>query len=155
MGSLNMVQLIGNLGADPELKYTPSQRAVCNMRLATSMTWKDKSGAKQEKTEWHRVTVWGEMGEACSKYLAKGSSCYVQGRLETSMYEKDGQKHYSTNVVAERVTFLHTPDGARNGGGGGGGRSGQRQAPASGPPPQDDGPPDDNGPSGTDDDIPF
>ena len=111
MGSVNKVILIGNLGADPELKYTPAGKAVCNLRLATTETWKDKSGAKQEKTEWHRITVWGDTGENCSKYLAKGRSCYVEGRLETRSYEKDGQKHYSTDVVADKVVFLGGGEG--------------------------------------------
>src|SRR5437762_3177861 len=106
MGSVNKVIIIGNLGADPELKATPSGTSVCNMRIATTETWKDKGGQKQEKTEWHRVTVWGVMGENCAKYLAKGRSVYVEGRLETRSYEKDGQKHYATDIVATNVVFL-------------------------------------------------
>jgi single-strand DNA-binding protein len=106
MGSVNKVILVGNLGADPELKATPSGKSVCNLRIATSESWKDKSGAKQEKTEWHRVTVWGDTAENCGKYLAKGRSVYIEGRLETRSYEKDGSKRYSTDVVADRVVFL-------------------------------------------------
>lgn len=106
MGSVNKVIIVGNLGADPELKYTPSSKAVCNLRVATAETWKDKGGTKQEKTEWHRVTVWGDMGENCSKYLAKGRSVYIEGRLQTRSYDKDGQKHYATDVIAEKVVFL-------------------------------------------------
>ena len=106
MGSVNKVIIVGNLGADPELKYTQSNKAVCNLRVATAGTWKDNGGTKQEKTEWHRVTVWGDMGENCSKYLAKGRSVYVEGRLQTRSYEKDGHKHYSTDIVAEKVVFL-------------------------------------------------
>jgi len=117
MGSVNKVILVGNLGADPELKYTPSNKAVCNLRVATQEAWKDKSGAKQEKTEWHRVTVWGDMGENCSKYLAKGRSVYVEGRLQTRSYDKDGQKHYATDIIAEKVVFL---GGARGEGAAGG-----------------------------------
>jgi single-strand DNA-binding protein len=113
MGSVNKVILIGNLGADPELKYTPSNRPLCNLRIATTETWKDKSGTKQEKTEWHRVTVWGDQAENCSKYLAKGRSVYVEGRLQTNSYEKDGQKHYSTTVTADRVVFLGGGNGER------------------------------------------
>jgi len=106
--SVNRVILIGNLGADPELKYTPNgARPVCSLRIATSEVWKDKSGQKQEKVEWHRVTVWGDQAEHCSKYLAKGRSVYVEGRLETRSWDdKDGSKRYSTEVVAERVKFL-------------------------------------------------
>ena len=113
MGSVNKVILIGNLGADPELKYTPSQRPLCNLRIATTEVYKDKAGQRQEKTEWHRVTVWGDQAENCNKYLAKGRSVYVEGRLQTRTYDKDGQKHYATDVVADRVVFL--------GSGGGGG----------------------------------
>lgn len=106
MGSVNRVILVGNIGADPELRYTPAGKAVCNLRMATSETWKDKSGEKREKTEWHKVVIWGEQGENAAKYLAKGRQAYVEGRLETRTYDKDGQKHYSTEVVADRVVFL-------------------------------------------------
>ncbi len=153
MGSVNKVILVGNLGADPELKYTPSNRALCNLRIATTEVYKDKGGQRQEKTEWHRVTVWGDTAENCSKYLAKGRSVYIEGRLQTRSYDKDGQKHYATDVVADRVVFLGGGGGAEagagprrgaGGGGGGGGRS--------------DGPSDEAEPSGpplSDDDIPF
>ena len=106
MGSINKVILIGNLGADPELKYTPSSRALCNLRVATTEVFKDKAGTRQERTEWHRVTVWGDQAENCSKYLAKGRSVYIEGKLQTRSYEKEGQKHYATDVVADRVVFL-------------------------------------------------
>src|SRR3954468_20027621 len=125
MGSVNKVILVGNLGADPELKYTPSQRPLCNLRIATTEVYKDKAGQRQEKTEWHRVTVWGEQAENCNKYLAKGRSVYVEGRLQTRSYDKDGQKHYSTDIVADRVVFLGSGGGA-GGAGGGGGRGGGR-----------------------------
>src|SRR6201995_4642807 len=130
MGSINKVILVGNLGADPELKYTPSQRALCNLRIATTEVFKDKGGQRQEKTEWHRVTVWGDTAENCNKYLAKGRSVYIEGRLQTRSYDKDGQKHYATDVVADKVVFLGSGGGAagaeggaprRTGGGGGGG----------------------------------
>ena len=132
MGSVNKVILIGNLGADPELKYTPSSRALCNLRIATTEVFKDKGGQRQERTEWHRVTVWGDQAENCSKYLSKGRSVYVEGRLQTRSYDKDGQKHYATDVVAERVVFLGSgggggpggEGGARRGGGGAGGGGG-------------------------------
>ena len=158
MGSVNKVILIGNLGADPELKYTPTSRPLCNLRIATTEVYKDKGGQRQEKTEWHRVTVWGDQAENCSKYLAKGSSVYVEGRLQTRTYDKDGQKHYATDVVADRVVFL---------GSGGGGEGGRRGAPAAGgassggggkggwnegPAPDDEG---GSSPPASDDDIPF
>ena len=106
MGSVNRVTLVGHLGADPELKYGKSGKALCNMRIATNETWKDKSGAKQEKTEWHRVVVFGENAENAAKFLKKSSECYIEGRLETRMYERDGQKHYATEIIADRVVFL-------------------------------------------------
>lgn len=152
MGSVNKVILIGNLGADPELKYTPSQRPLCNLRIATTEVYKDKSGQRQEKTEWHRVTVWGDQAENCNKYLSKGRSVYIEGRLQTRSYDKDGQKHYATDVVADRVVFL--------GGGGGEGRGGEgRGKPGGfGGGRGDSGPADEPGegaPPASDDDIPF
>ena len=149
MGSVNKVILIGNLGADPELKYTPSSRALCNLRIATTDVFKDKGGQRQERTEWHRVTVWGDQAENCSKYLSKGRSVYVEGRLQTRSYDKDGQKHYATDVVADRVVFL--------GGGGGGGEG--RGKPGGFGGRSDSGPADEpgegSGPAPSDDDIPF
>jgi single-strand DNA-binding protein len=156
MGSVNKVILIGNLGADPELKYTPSQRPLCNLRIATTEVYKDKSGVRQEKTEWHRVTVWGDQAENCNKYLAKGRSVYVEGRLQTRSYDKDGQKHYATDIVADRVVFLGS------GAGGGEGRSEGRGKPGGFSGRGDSGSSDDPGDSGpggappaSDDDIPF
>jgi single-strand DNA-binding protein len=154
MGSINKVILIGNLGADPELKYTPSSRALCNLRIATTEVFKDKSGQKQERTEWHRVTVWGDQAENCSKYLSKGRSVYVEGKLQTRSYEKEGQKHYATDVVADRVVFL-------GGGGGGGGEGGARRGGGAGSGRPSEGGGDDveigggGPPPGGDDDIPF
>jgi single-strand DNA-binding protein len=165
MGSVNKVILIGNLGADPELKYTPTSRPLCNLRVATTDVYKDKGGQRQEKTEWHRVTVWGDQAENCSKYLAKGRSVYIEGRLQTRSYDKDGQKHYATDVVADRVVFLGSGGGAGAGAGeGGGARRPGGGAPAGGASSgggrggYDSGPPDDGGGSGappSDDDIPF
>ncbi|HEY0711062.1 MAG TPA: single-stranded DNA-binding protein, partial [Polyangia bacterium] len=137
MASVNKVILIGNLGGDPELKYTPSNRPLCNLSVATNEVFKDKSGQRQERTEWHRVTVWGEQAETCSKYLAKGRSVYVEGRLQTRSWDdKDGKKRYSTDIVADRVVFLGGGGGAGAEGGarrGGGGRGwGDEQG---GPPP--------------------
>ncbi len=114
MGSLNRVMLIGNLGADPELKYTPSGKAVCNLSIATNEVWKDKEGNKQEKVEWHRVNLWGDLAENCAKYLAKGRSVYVEGKLQTRSWEdKDGQKKYATEIVASSVIFLGGGDGEK------------------------------------------
>jgi len=159
MGSVNKVILIGNLGADPELKYTPSQRPLCNLRIATTEVYKDKAGVRQEKTEWHRVTVWGDQAENCNKYLAKGRSVYVEGRLQTRTYDKDGQKHYATDIVADRVVFLGS-GGSGEGRGAGGGEGRGRTGGFSGR--GDSGPSDDPGDSGpggappaSDDDIPF
>ena len=165
MGSVNKVILVGNLGADPELKYTPSSRALCNLRIATTEVFKDKGGQRQEKTEWHRVTVWGDQAENCSKYLAKGRSVYIEGRLQTRSYDKEGQKHYATDVVADRVVFLGGGGGGGAaggaGGGGAGGESGgfRRGGGASGGPGRPEGGPADDGDGGgppiSDDDIPF
>jgi single-strand DNA-binding protein len=160
-GSVNKVILVGNLGADPELKYTPTSRALCNLRIATTEVFKDKAGQRQEKTEWHRVTVWGEQGENCSKYLSKGRSVYVEGRLQTRTYDKEGQKHYATDIVADRVVFLGG-GGERGaaGAGGGGGRPGGGGG-GGGRPAGEGGGGDDvemgggGGPPPGDDDIPF
>jgi single-strand DNA-binding protein len=156
MGSVNKVILIGNLGADPELKYTPSQRPLCNLRIATTEVYKDKSGQRQEKTEWHRVTVWGDQAENCNKYLAKGRSVYVEGRLQTRSYDKDGQKHYATDIVADRVVFLGSGGGGGEGRGEGRGKSGGFSGRGDSGPSDDPG---DSGPGGappaSDDDIPF
>ena len=159
MGSVNKVILIGNLGADPELKYTPSNRPLCNLRIATTEVYKDKSGQRQEKTEWHRVTVWGDQAENCNKYLAKGRSVYIEGRLQTRSYDKDGQKHYATDIVADRVVFLGSGGGGEGRGAGGGegrGRTGGFSGRGDSGPSDDPG---DSGPGGappaSDDDIPF
>ncbi len=109
MAGINKVILIGNLGQDPELKHTQSGQAVANFSIATSESWKDKEGQKQEKTEWHRVVVWGKLAELCAKYLAKGRSCYLEGKLQTRMWEKDGHKNYTTEVLAQTVQFLGGP----------------------------------------------
>ncbi len=114
MGSLNRVTLIGRLGADPELKYTPGGDPVCNFSLATSEQWKDKkSGEKKEATTWHRIVVWRELGENCAKYLAKGREACVEGKIQTRSYDKDGQKHWATDIVADRVIFLGGGNGER------------------------------------------
>lgn len=107
MGSVNKVIILGNLGNDPELKYTPSNKAVCNLSVATSER-RGKGEDKKEHTEWHRITVWGEQAESCSKYLKKGRSVYVEGRLQTRTWDdtKTGAKRSATDIVADRVVFL-------------------------------------------------
>lgn len=110
MSSLNKVQLIGNLCADPDMRYTTSGQAVCEMRLATNETWNDKQGVKQEKSEFHRLIVWGKQAESCSKYLAKGRQVYVEGKLQTRTYDdKDGNKKYITEITCSDVQFLGGP----------------------------------------------
>ncbi len=105
--SVNKVILVGRLGQDPELKYTPSSMAVCNFTLATSESWNDKSGQKQERTEWHRVVVWGKLAELCGQYLAKGRQAYIEGALQTRSWDdKDGNKRYTTEINARTVQFL-------------------------------------------------
>jgi len=107
MGSVNKAILIGHLGADPEVRFTQNGSAVCSMRLATNEAWTDKQGQKQERTEWHRVTVWGKTAENCGQYLSKGRQIYVEGRLQTRKWEdKEGNDRYTTEVVAQSVTFL-------------------------------------------------
>jgi len=107
MSGINKVILVGRLGNDPEIRYTQQGVAVTNFNVATSENWMDKSGQKQERTEWHRIVVWGKMAETCSQYLAKGRQVYVEGRLQTRQWEdKDGSKRYTTEVVASTVQFL-------------------------------------------------
>jgi single-strand DNA-binding protein len=126
-GGVNKVILIGNLGADPEVRFTPGGQAVANFRIATSDTWTDKNGQKQERTEWHRIVVWGKLAELCGEYLKKGRQCYVEGRLQTREWtDKENRKNYTTEVVANAVTFLGGRDGAGAGAGGGGGGGGSR-----------------------------
>ncbi|MCB9652365.1 MAG: single-stranded DNA-binding protein [Deltaproteobacteria bacterium] len=120
MASLNKVTLIGNLGADPEVRYTASGSPVANFRIATSEQWTDRSGEKQERTEWHRIVVWGKTAEICGEYLRKGRSVYVEGRLQSREWEdKEGVKRTTVEINADRVLFL----GGRGEGGGGGGGS--------------------------------
>lgn len=113
MASVNKVILIGNLGADPETRYLPSGDAVTNLRLATTDVWKDKSGEKQEHTEWHRISFFGKLAEIAGEYLKKGSPVYVEGRIRTRKWQdKEGQDRYSTEIVADRMQLL----GGRGGG---------------------------------------
>ena len=116
MASVNKVILIGNLGRDPETRYMPDGGAVTNVSIATTESWKDKNGEKQEKTEWHRVAFFGKLAEIAGEYLKKGSQVYVEGRLQTRKWQdKDGQDKYSTEIVADRMQML----GSRQGMGGG------------------------------------
>lgn len=157
MGSVNRVILVGRLGAVPELRYSPKGTAMCSLRVATSESWTDKGGDKQERTEWHRVSVFGPQAEACGKYLEKGSQVCVEGRIQTRSWDKDGQKHYVTEVVATPagVVFLDKGKGPR-----------EQETRNSGPPiasgnaprskaGQQHGNTEHNEPSGIDEDIPF
>ena len=111
---MNRVIILGRLGAEPELKFTPSNVAVCNLRVATSEKYKDKNGAWQEKTEWHRVSVFGKQAENCGKYLRKGSQVAVEGSIETRSWEKDGEKRFATEIKAHRVHFCGDKGGGQN-----------------------------------------
>jgi len=114
--SVNKVILLGRLGQDPELKHTPSGNAVCNFSLATTESWNDKSsGQKQEKTEWHKVVVWGKLAEMSSQYLSKGSQAFVEGSLQTRSWDdKDGNKRYTTEINAKNVQFLNSNKDVNN-----------------------------------------
>ena len=136
MASVNKVILIGNLGRDPEVRYAPSGAAICNVTIATSRQWKDKtSGERQEETEWHRVVFYDRLAEIAGEYLKKGRPVYVEGRLKTRKWtDKDGVEKYTTEVIADQMQLL----GGREGGGGadeGGGSAAPRQAPAARPAP--------------------
>ena len=111
---VNRVTIIGNLGADPETRYSKGGQAVTKIRVATSESWKDKqTGDKVEKTEWHSITFFGRLAEVAGEYLRKGSKVYIEGSLSTSSWEKDGQKHYKTEIVAREMQML---DGRQEGG---------------------------------------
>lgn len=113
--SVNKVILLGRLGQDPELKYTPGGSPVCNFSLATTESWTDKSGQKQEKTEWHRVVVWGKLAELCNQYLSKGRQAFLEGRLQTRAWDdKDGNKRYTTEILASTVQFIGGPSANAN-----------------------------------------
>ena len=110
MQGVNKVIIVGTLGREPEVKYFDDGAVVCNMAAATSEKWKDKtSGEQKEKTEWHRLVARGRTGEICGKYLKKGSKAYFEGKLQTRAWEKDGQKHYATEVLVFNVQFLDSP----------------------------------------------
>jgi single-strand DNA-binding protein len=155
MASVNKVILVGNLGRDPELRYIPSGQAVANFTLATNDRWRDKEGNNQERTEWHRIVVWGKSAENCAQYLQKGRSVYIEGRLQTREWEdKDGNKRYTTEINANTVNFIGPrPSGGGDSSGGpssagGGDSSGGSSSTGGSGPSGDAGPP-------MDDNIPF
>jgi single-strand DNA-binding protein len=149
MGSVNKVILVGNLGRDAELRYTPGGAAVATLNMATTEVWNDKSGQRQEKTEWHRVVLWGKTAESLSEYLTKGKQIYIEGRLQTRQWDdKDGNKRYTTEIRSDRVVLLGGGSG-RGGPASGGERGGaERGSDFGGPGPEGSAPL-------TDDDIPF
>ncbi len=137
MAGVNKAILVGNLGRDPELRKTPNGQSVVNFTLATSETWTDKSGDRVERTEWHRIVVWGRTAEMCNQYLSKGRTVYIEGRIQTREWEdKDGNKRYTTEINANIVNFIGPrSSGSDSGGGTSGGPSGDRgegDGPASG-----------------------
>src|SRR5690348_10384557 len=159
MASVNKVILLGNLGRDPETRYTTGGDAVTNLNVATNEQWKDKNGEKQERTEWHRVVLFGRQAEVAGEYLKKGRSVYIEGRLQTRKYtDKDGVEKYSTEIVADRMQLV---GGGREGGGGevefnaaGGGGRRDTGAPPAGGAAKSGGAPKKNT-DDFDDDIPF
>jgi single-strand DNA-binding protein len=168
MASLNKVQVIGNLGRDPEVRYTPNGNAVCNVSVATTRQWKNKeSGEKQEETEWHRVVFYDRLAEIAGEYLKKGRSVYVEGRLKTRKWtDKEGKEQYTTEIIATEMQMLGGREGMGGGAGGGEDRGGddygsgappQRSAPAARPAPagKPAAKPAATGFDNMDDDIPF
>src|SRR5262245_30622466 len=144
MGGVNKVILIGNLGANPEMRFTQGGQAVANLRIATSERWTDRNGQKQETTEWHRVVVFGKQAEIAGQYLTKGRQVCIEGRLQTRQWQdQQGQKRFTTEIVAARVEFV----------GGRGGQAPTEDMGATVPPADDSAVPDFGG--GPDDDIPF
>jgi single-strand DNA-binding protein len=166
MASVNKVIIIGNLGRDPEVRYTPSGSAVCNLRLATTRNWKSRdTGERQEETEWHSVVLYDRQAEVAGEYLKKGRAVYIEGRLKTRKWQdKDGNDRYTTEIVAETMQLLGGRDsgGGDEGGGGysrdsegGGGMSNSRPAPAPRAPAPRPAPKSSAGIDEMDDDIPF
>ena len=118
MASVNKAIILGNLGRDPEMRYTQSNTAVCNFTVATTDQWSDRNGEKQERTEWHRVVAWGRLGEICGQYLQKGKQVYIEGRIQTREWEdQNGQKKYTTEIVAQTMQMLGRPGDNQGGGG--------------------------------------
>ena len=131
---INKVILVGNLGADPETRYTPAGLAITSIRIATSESWKDKqTGEQQERTEWHRVKFFGRLAEIAGEYLKKGGQVYIDGKLRTEEYEKDGIKRWSTDIIADEMQMLGSKGGSAGGEGGGGER--RERGPVRGPQP--------------------
>jgi single-strand DNA-binding protein len=106
MAGINKAIIVGNLGNDPEVRYTQGGAPVANFSVATSEEWTDKNGKKREATEWHRIVVWRKLAEICGEYLEKGRQVYVEGKLQTRSWEKDGVTHYTTEIIADTVQFL-------------------------------------------------
>ncbi len=115
MASVNKVILVGNLGRDPEVRYMPNGEAVANFSIATTDSWKDKSGQKQEKTEWHNIVMYRRLAEIAGEYLKKGRPVYVEGRLQTRKWEKDGVTRYTTEIVADQMQMLGGREGGASG----------------------------------------
>src|ERR1700681_1841347 len=154
--SVNKVILVGRLGKDPETRYTGAGQAVCNFSLATDETFKDKSGERQKRTEWHRIVVWGKLAEICQQYLKKGTMVYIEGRIQSREWQdKEGQKRTSFDIVANTMKMLSSRGDAAAAGASGG-RSGGDDAEAHAAPAEDFGgghaP---SGPEISDEDIPF
>lgn len=153
MGSVNKVILVGNLGRDAEVRYTPGGAAVARFSIATTEVWNDKGGQRQERTEWHNIDLWGKQAESLSEYLVKGKQVYIEGRLQTDEYtDKDGVKRKSTKVRCEKVVLLGSGGGGggRSGGGGGGYDRGEGRSSGAAATSHDD-----VSEPLTDDDIPF
>jgi single-strand DNA-binding protein len=158
MASVNKVILVGNLGRDPETRYMPDGGAITNVSIATTDTWKDKNGDKQEKTEWHRVAFFGKLAEISGEYLKKGSQVYIEGRLQTRKWQdKDGQDKYTTEIVADRMQMLGRREGmgGSDDGGGGGGYERSERPSSSGSPSKPAGKGGGSKFDDMDDDIPF
>ena len=115
MASVNKVILVGNLGRDPEVRYMPNGEAVANFSIATTENWKDKSGVKQEKTEWHNIVMYRRLAEIAGEYLKKGRPVYIEGRLQTRKWEKDGVTRYSTEIIGDQMQMLGSKDGGGSG----------------------------------------
>lgn len=132
--SVNKVILVGNLGKDPELRYTPSGTAVATFSLATTERFKDRDGNRQEKTEWHNIVAWRQLAEICGKYLHKGKQVYIEGKIQTRSYDdRDGNKRYTTEIVVDQMQMLGSKDdGPQQGSGGGGYSKGSQQGGGSG-----------------------
>ena len=159
---VNKVILVGNLGKDPEVRYTPSGQAVANFTIATNENWTDKQGQKQERTEWHRIVVWGKVAELCGEYLSKGRQVYIEGRLQTREWNnKEGVKQYTTEVVANPVGGVVFLSGGERGGARGAKGAGAPADDFGAPPPGLDEAPSGGGSTGGsgskggEDDIPF